>query len=91
MPAGELGMSARRDNLSGDNPYLQKLPPVLRRSVCGTGPRQHAQAVHDGTRKSDGTLVPVGPAIPAVSPPRKNEETDKQALARSNLAKVYAL
>ena len=25
--------------------YLQRLPPVLRRSVCGTGARQHTRAV----------------------------------------------
>jgi hypothetical protein len=34
----------------GDNPYLQKLPPVLRRSVCGNGARQHTRAVYQGER-----------------------------------------
>jgi len=34
----------------GDNMYLQKLPPVLRRSVCGTGARQHTRAVYQGER-----------------------------------------
>ena len=42
----------------GDSPYLQKLPPVLRRSVSGTtGPRHHTRTVYAGERERDGTPV----------------------------------
>ena len=43
------------DGASGACVYLQKLPPVLRRSVCGTGTRQHTRAVYVGERERDGT------------------------------------
>ena len=46
---------------SGDNVYLQKLPPVMRRSVSSTGVRPHTKKVFDGERERDGR---------ALSPPR---------------------
>jgi hypothetical protein len=42
----------------GTSPYLERLPPVLRRSVCGTGARQHTRAVFAGERERDGTARP---------------------------------
>ena len=41
--------------------YLEKLPPVLRRSVLGTGARQHTRAVHAGERERDASNVWRGP------------------------------
>ena len=40
--SGVSPSSAASENAQSSNPYLQKLPPVLRRSVMGTGARQHA-------------------------------------------------
>jgi hypothetical protein len=77
----------------GDNQYLQRLPPVIRRSVCGTGPRQHSQAVGDGTRRSDGTVPAAGPTNlpdkvprPPTPPPQPWAQSEAEMLA-----KVYAL
>jgi hypothetical protein len=39
--AGDLGAGGAADPVQGACPYLQKLPPLMRRSVCGTGARQH--------------------------------------------------
>ena len=39
---------------AGDSPYLQRLPPVLRRSVSSTGARPHTQRVFTGGRERDG-------------------------------------
>ena len=45
---------ARGLQREGDSPYLQRLPPVLRRSVSSTGARPHTQRVFTGGRERDG-------------------------------------
>ena len=49
------GMADASASACGASPYVQKLPPVLRRSVTGNGPRQHTRAVFSGERERDGT------------------------------------
>ena len=46
---GALGPASRDGNA---NEYLEKLPPVLRRSVMGTGPRQHTARGHQKMEKN---------------------------------------
>ena len=77
----------------GENPYLQKLPPVLRRSVSGTGPQLHAQAVRDGTRRPDGTPSTVRPELPSADwPPERRSPPPKLKTSQAEmLTKVYAL
>ena len=41
----------------GDSAYLQRLPPVMRRSVSGTGVRLHTQKVFAGERNRDGRAL----------------------------------
>ena len=43
-------MGAAIPGETGACDYLQKLPPMLRRSVCGTGARQHTRAIYSGER-----------------------------------------
>ncbi len=52
LPSGGGGSS--HATASGDSPYLQRLPPVMRRSVSGTGARPHTQRVFAGGRERDG-------------------------------------
>ena len=49
-----LGGGSSHAPASGDSLYLQRLPPVLRRSVSGTGARPHTQRVFAGGRERDG-------------------------------------
>lgn len=42
---------------AGDSPYLQRLPPVMRRSISGTGVRLHTQKVFAGERGRDGRAL----------------------------------
>ena len=48
LPPGAAGLGPA----AGDIAYLQRLPPVLRRSVCGGGARAHTQRVWRGECES---------------------------------------
>lgn len=79
VSAGHLGFG--EVPAVGANPYLDRLPPVLRRSVCGPGPRPPASPGWSESALSAATVV-IAPELPPPVPKPPSAEL---------LAKVYAL